>query len=227
MEAQRKYLRAPYKDPKKWFLVLELKKMHKMMFGNVWDSAGKYRKTLSVDGSEPQKIAVHIAKLCLEVHSWLDDVLKYSMLQMAAVIHFRLVEIKPFEKGNRRFARLVSDRFLSSFKCPYPVWPAESSSIYQEALDHARKGNLSLLVEYMHQLGAEDPSLLELLTNSAFSKYIKDKKGILLVKTMLGKKKTVKELVENGNAIIKLAEKKKLTEIAKILSIAKACNESY
>jgi len=79
----------------------------------------------------------------------------------------------------------------------------------------------------MHQLGAEDPSLLELLTNSAFSKYIKDKKGILLVKTMLGKKKTVKELVENGNAIIKLAEKKKLTEIAKILSIAKACNESY
>jgi len=107
MEAQRKYLRAPYKDPKKWFLVLELKKMHKMMFGNVWDSAGKYRKTLSVDGSEPQKIAVHIAKLCLEVHSWLDDVLKYSMLQMAAVIHFRLVEIKPFEKGNRRFARLV------------------------------------------------------------------------------------------------------------------------
>lgn len=112
MKAQRKYLRGPADDPKKWFQVEVLRTIHRAMFGDVWEWAGSYRKSITSIGIKPSFIPAQLAELCLEVFSWLQDPVELTFVEMAARIHHRLVFIHPFENGNGRFSRLVADQRL-------------------------------------------------------------------------------------------------------------------
>lgn len=164
LNAQRKYLQGRVGDPKKWFHVKELKTIHKSMFGNVWEWAGIYRKSITSIGVSPHLIPSQLAELCFEVSSWSDHPNELTLLEQAARIHHRLVFIHPFENGNGRFSRLIADRFLKAYKCPYPIWPSllnqegHLRKDYIQTLKSADMGDYEPLICYMKSLGASNPT---------------------------------------------------------------------
>lgn len=89
--AQKKYLSKPVHSPLKWFEPTTLKKIHKEMYGNVWEWAGEYRKETTCIGIKPYMIPSHLAELCSEVKYWLTDPTELSFLEQAARIHHKMV----------------------------------------------------------------------------------------------------------------------------------------
>lgn len=223
LNAQRKYLRGPVRDPKSWFQVTELRAIHKRMFGDVWKWAGVYRKSITSIGINPSLIPSQLAEFCSEVVSWLQYPVELTFLEMAARVHHRLVFIHPFENGNGRFSRLIADRFLLAFKCPYPTWPSHLNQEgmvrkdYILTLKSADKGDFTPLVDFMIKLGASDPILSELIRNKFYRTYMQGEKGLSMVNALLRRRDRVKDQITHDHRLLQLAAKAGLDEIVKIL----------
>lgn len=223
LSAQRKYLRKSVSDPKDWFQVSELKVIHRAMFGEVWEWAGAYRKSMTSIGINPSLIPTQLAELCLEVLSWLEYPVELTFVEMAARVHHRLVFIHPFENGNGRFSRLIADRFLLAFRCPHPIWPNHLNQEgvvrkdYIQALKSADKGDYVPLVEFMRKLGASDPTLSELIRNNFYRTYIQGEKGIAIVNALLRSGGNPNDQTASGHRLLQLAIKAGLDEIVKVL----------
>ncbi len=134
------------------------------MFCDVWDWAGKFRKSITSIGIKPYLISNKLGELCADVKAWSDKSVDLTFIEQAARIHHRLVFIHPFENGNGRFSRLIADRYLINCGCSYPNWPylqdkGKSCNEYIKSLKEADKGNYDSLVKFMHTFGAKDPSL--------------------------------------------------------------------
>jgi len=86
--------------------------LHRRMFGDTWTWAGKVRAkpTLPV-GAPPGRIRPDIADLCADVVVQLKDG-AWSIEEIAARFHHRLVYIHPFTNGNGRFCRVIADVML-------------------------------------------------------------------------------------------------------------------
>ena len=65
-DAYSKYFHKKPKQVEKWFNTNVLKKVHKAMFGKVWNWAGTYRKNQTSIGVAPYKIQVDLEVLCQE-----------------------------------------------------------------------------------------------------------------------------------------------------------------
>lgn len=86
--------------------------LHRRMFGDTWTWAGKLRKkeTLPV-GVAPERIRPDITELGANVAAQLKDG-TWSVEEIAARFHHRLVWIHPFTNGNGRFCRVIADVML-------------------------------------------------------------------------------------------------------------------
>lgn len=168
------YLTRTVPNPLKWFDPSVLKKIHKEMYGKVWEWAGKYRKEVTSIGIKPFLIPSYLAQLCDAVKSWLKYPVELTFLEQAARIHHKMVYIHPFENGNGRFSRLIADRYLLYWGCPYPQWPIDlqknglSRSEYIHSLKNADQGNYDPLLIFMRKWGAKDPSPKQLLETTIF-----------------------------------------------------------
>lgn len=223
MNAQRKYLREAVGDPQNWFQVKELKAIHQAMFGDVWEWAGVYRKSITSIGINPRLIPTQLAELCLEVSSWSKYPVELTFVEMAAKVHHRLVFIHPFENGNGRFSRLIADRLLLAFKCPHPLWPVHLNQEgvvrkdYIKTLKSADKGDYAPLVDFMKKLGASDPNLSELIRNNFYRTHISGEKGLAIVKALLRSGSSPNDQTSNGHGVLQLSIKAGLEEIVKLL----------
>jgi len=87
--------------------------LHKRMFGNTWRWAGEIRtKETYPVGAPPENIRVEIENLCKDVAVQLKDG-TWSIEEIAARFHHRLVSIHPFPNGNGRFSRTMTDLLLA------------------------------------------------------------------------------------------------------------------
>lgn len=223
LTAQRKYLKGKIGDPQTWFQVKELKAIHQVMFGKVWEWAGMYRKSVTSIGVNPSLIPTQLAELCLEVCSWMKYPVELTFVEMAARVHHRLVFIHPFENGNGRFSRLIADRFLLAFKCQHPLWPSHLNQEgivrkdYIKTLKSADKGDYEPLVSFMKKLGASNPNLSELMKNSFYRTYMHGEKGLAIVKALLRTGANPNDQDQNGHKPLQLAVKSNFEEIVKVL----------
>jgi Fic-DOC domain mobile mystery protein B len=223
LNAQRKYLQGKMDDPKNWFQVKKLREIHKVMFENVWEWAGTYRKSITSIGIHPNSIPSQLADLCIEVASWSQYPIELTFVERAARVHHRLVFIHPFENGNGRFSRLIADRFLLAFRCPYPKWPIylnEEGIVrkdYIKTLRSADDGDYTPLVSFMKKLGACDPSLSDLITNNFYRPYIHEKMGSSIAKALLKNGGNPNDQSSDGHGLLQLAVKLGLEEIVKLL----------
>ncbi len=157
-KATSKYLLKSIPAPQKWFNISFLQKMHRDMFCDVWDWAGKFRMTQTCPGIKPYQIQSALAHLCEDVLFWSTEESDLSLLERAAKIHHRLVFIHPYVNGNGRFSRLVADRYLKAFGHPYPNWPidldrdGEYRKRYIEVLGEADAGSYEPLILYIKKL---------------------------------------------------------------------------
>jgi Fic-DOC domain mobile mystery protein B len=228
MEAHRKFLQRAVDDPKNWFNTSVLKKIHQEMFGNVWGWAGRYRKCQTSIGIQPGLIPSQLAIFTAEVQSWSQHSVELTFLEMAAQVHHRLVFIHPFENGNGRFSRLVADRILLAWRCPYPLWPSnlggkcEKRREYIHALKNADKGDYGPLIDLMKGLGAQNPTLGELLNNQWYRKTMNDDRLQGTMKALLRSGCDANEKTSKGHLPLQLAIKTGSVEMVQLLLTAGA-----
>lgn len=103
--------------------ISNLYKMHKEMFGNVWAWAGRKRKTNKNIGVDKAQIDVELKKLIDDLEFWLEH--EMEILEISARLHHRLVQIHPFNNGNGRWARFITNLFLKEHLNSYLDFPED------------------------------------------------------------------------------------------------------
>jgi len=129
-------------------------RLHKKMFGNVWQWAGKFRTTQKNLGIDPWRIAMELGQLCGDTRALIDHA-TYPADEIAASFHHRLVQIHPFPNGNGRHARLMTDLLLTQLKRPLFSWgsknliqPGKTRQRYITALQAADRHDFAPLLKF-------------------------------------------------------------------------------
>lgn len=121
--------------------------LHKKLFGNVWDWAGKIRthELHNPDFHSPQQIWTALRQLEGDIDYWMTHP-SYSEREIAARFHERIETIHPFANGNGRFGRILVEHFCARNTWAVPTWgdaakdaPQERRKRYIAALDAARR----------------------------------------------------------------------------------------
>lgn len=128
-----------------------LQKIHFDMFNEVWAWAGKKRKTNKTVGVDKFLIDVCFKNLIDDMKYWEEQ--KTDTLENSAMLHHRLVFIHPFENGNGRWSRLVTNMYLQTQINKIISWPEKDlygkvsfRKRYIQALRDADKGAYSELI---------------------------------------------------------------------------------
>ena len=134
------------------FILSNLYKIHKDMFGNIWAWAGKKRKTNKNIGVDKSHIDMEMKKLIDDLQYWLEH--KMDIIEISARLHHRLVFIHPFNNGNGRWARFIVNLFLKEHLNSYINFPEDelllTTSIrktYIKALQEADNLNYGPLID--------------------------------------------------------------------------------
>ena len=123
-------------------------KLHQQMFNQVWKWAGKIRtsgKNIGVDWSQ---IVTQTGQLLRDTQYWIDHK-TYSVDEIGARFHHRLVQIHIFPNGNGRHARLMTDLLLESLGHQSFSWGATTCNDPLETESKRRE-------EYIQALRAAD-----------------------------------------------------------------------
>jgi len=99
-----------------WFL-----RLHREMFGEVWRWAGLVRTHDLNIGVPHTQIVERLAALAGDVRSWSE--FGHALETQAVWLHHKAVQIHPFENGNGRWARLLSNVWLKLHRLPIVAWP--------------------------------------------------------------------------------------------------------
>jgi Fic-DOC domain mobile mystery protein B len=131
-----------------WFLQL-----HKDMFGDVWDWAGKLRQVELSIGVKAYMVPIELKKLVDDLKYW-DKNKTFYVVETAARLHHRAVQIHPFKNGNGRWSRMLANIYLKQNGLNPTKWNEDLLSKenphrdeYIESLKLADKADYSKLIE--------------------------------------------------------------------------------
>jgi Fic-DOC domain mobile mystery protein B len=127
-------------------------KLHREMFGKVWQWAGRRRQQELNIGVPHYQIDTQLQNLLNDLIYWRDNT-KTPLSEQAAMLHHRSVQIHPFQNGNGRWARMLANIWLRQQGSSITAWPdeviGEVSTIraeYIEAIKAADNGNYAPLI---------------------------------------------------------------------------------
>jgi Fic-DOC domain mobile mystery protein B len=129
--------------------------VHRKMFGEVWEWAGKKRKTNKNIGVDKHFISIEVRKLIDDCRYWIENK-TYSNDEIAIRFSHRIVKIHLFPNGNGRHSRLIGDIMISNiFKKPVFTWGRADLSKkntmrkeYLEAIHLADNENYKSLIKF-------------------------------------------------------------------------------
>ena len=134
-----------------------IRKLHKKMYGHVWNWGGQFRKSEKNIGIPAWQVPTALKMLLDDVLFWIDHK-TYPEDEIAIRFKHRLVSIHCFYNGNGRHSRLMADLILEKiFHQPVFTWGRFSSNLqdkeqirkqYLRALKMADKGNYSKLIDF-------------------------------------------------------------------------------
>jgi Fic-DOC domain mobile mystery protein B len=131
-----------------WFMIL-----HKDMFGDVWDWAGKIRQAELSIGVKAYLISTEIKKLVDDLEFW-EQNKGFDVVEIASRIHHRAVQIHPFLNGNGRWSRMLANIYLKQNQLQPTKWNENLLSKdnphrnnYISALKKADNGDYSDLIK--------------------------------------------------------------------------------
>jgi Fic-DOC domain mobile mystery protein B len=131
------------------------KRLHKEMFGAVWNWAGEFRTYDLNLGIPWRRIENGLQVLLENLASW--DQYGVSLLEQAVKLHYESVSIHPFRDGNGRWSRMLANIWLRVNRHPITEWPVEISGgvskirgAYLAAIKRADQGDYAPLLE-MHR----------------------------------------------------------------------------
>lgn len=133
-----------------------MRTLHRRMFGEVWQWAGRFRATERNIGIQAYRIPVELAALLADVRYWIEHD-TFAADEIAIRFHHRLVAIHPFPNGNGRHARLTADLLVERLKEEPFSWGSGSLSDmgdlrmrYVAALQAADNHDIGPLLEFAH-----------------------------------------------------------------------------
>lgn len=89
-----------------------IKNLHKIMFRDIWEWAGEYRKSNKNIGSDKFLIPSEIRILIEDVIFWIENN-TFTPDETSVRFSHRLVKIHPFANGNGRHSRLIGDILIN------------------------------------------------------------------------------------------------------------------
>jgi len=133
--------------------------LHKKMFNDVWNWAGKQRTSDKSIGINWRNIPTQMKLLMDDTKYWIENA-TYPWKEIAARFHHRLVQIHAFPNGNGRHARLMVEILLQQYHQPASTWgihkPEDSINVegkirdeYISSLQEADKKNYDRLIKFM------------------------------------------------------------------------------
>ena len=150
-----KLTRRTAKFDSSWML-----KLHREMFDDVWGWAGVTRKTDLNFGSPWYHVPKQLHDLCADLEYW--DKNWPDVIEQAAHLHHRAVQIHPFLNGNGRWSRLLANIWLKLHKLPPTEWPEGAigatsviRDVYLQAVRAADLGNYALLIDLHRKYAAK------------------------------------------------------------------------
>ena len=161
LEAKDHYAALQYlyelveKDKKHTVSELLIRHLHQLVVMDTdKDWAGKYR-----DGNVIIGGAKHTPPEAIEIPGKMHDLIvwlkqnknKLHLIELAAILHHKLVLIHPFFDGNGRTARLAMNLFLMQHGYPLVVILKNDRKKYYRVLAEADKGNFVPLVRFTAQ----------------------------------------------------------------------------
>jgi len=116
-----KYLAAKPSRRSAPFSLSWAKRLHKQMFGDVWKWAGELRQENLNLGCDWHQVQMQLQDLLDDLVFW--EARGDALLEQAARLHHRAVEIHPFLNGNGRWARMLANIWLKRHGHAIPEWP--------------------------------------------------------------------------------------------------------
>ena len=104
--------------------------LHRRMFNDVWEWAGRIRSTNKNIGIDKYDIRVAVRELMADAATWKAFAV-YPPEELAVRLHHRLVAIHPFPNGNGRHARMIADLFLLQEGIRPLSWGSRRGSLLQ------------------------------------------------------------------------------------------------
>ncbi len=133
-------------------------KLHKKLFSDVWDWAGKVRthELNNTDFLAPHEIWPAFKQLEKDLEYWIENT-TFPTPEIAARFHEKIETIHPFANGNGRFGRILVEYFCKQNTFAIPSWgstlaadPQLRRKTYVASLDHARKKlDYNALIQFM------------------------------------------------------------------------------
>lgn len=131
-----------------------LRALHKKMFDETWEHAGRYRRTRAGAAVPAWTVSTRVEDVMAKVRGWIQGQ-AYHPDEIAVRFHHRLTEIRPFERGNGRVTRLMADALVVELgQAPF-TWGAASglpveelADRYRVALHIADNDNISALLAF-------------------------------------------------------------------------------
>jgi len=132
-----------------------IKLVHKKMLGDVWEWAGKFRRSEKNIGVDWIRIGVELRMLLDDTKYWIENN-TYSSDEIAIRFKHRLVNIHCFPNGNGRHARLMADIIIESvFGMKVFSWnnsnlvkPDNVRKEYIDSIKQADNGSIKPLLKF-------------------------------------------------------------------------------
>ena len=152
----------------------DIRNLHKLILGenyrkNAITSTGKPTKKLIKVGqykTEPNHVQTSTGEIhyyaspeetpakMQELMIWYNGIIKkgdFSPLVLASLFHHKFVEIHPFDDGNGRMTRILTNFILLKFGYPVSVIKQETKAEYYSSLAQADNGELIPIIEYISE----------------------------------------------------------------------------
>jgi len=129
--------------------------LHKRMYENVWNWAGKFRKTDKNIGVHKHQIPMQLKVLCDDTMFWIENEI-FPQEEIAIRFKHRLVSIHCFPNGNGRHSRIMADIIVDKLFNKEPFsWGAanlsnasNSRAIYLKAVKAADLNDYQPLLDF-------------------------------------------------------------------------------
>ena len=131
-----------------------LRDLHKRMFGETWEHAGRYRRAKLGAGVPAWTVSTRVEDVIAKARGWIQGT-SYPPDEICIRFHHRISQLQPFERGNGRVTRLIADALMTELgQAPF-TWgsrtrlpAAELADRYVAALRIADHDNISVLLEF-------------------------------------------------------------------------------
>ena len=181
----------------------DILKIHELIFSGILENAGHYRNCqVYIEGYElAPPAACEIPELMKELLHWLNNnPEELRPIELAAVFHHKLVAIHPFDDGNGRVSRLVTNLLLINKGYTLTAIRRVDRKKYYNTLQKADNGSLKPFVNFIARcveqsldiyLNAIEPStkknkFMPLAEASKLTPYSEEYLGLLARKGVIG-----------------------------------------